>query len=177
LEEIREFAEENDFYNLETLFSKKCITMRDFADFQQDLKKALDCQDITGFSTILKDIQYFSNDAEDCIYIKTREIVLYDFMADLVDEYQEERKNDPDHYKGIGEIIERCFENLKYYGPFNYDDLNSITIADILHSEVLEYYGSTCWDRAELSINELRPSELKSMHFEQLVGILWSFCY
>ncbi len=166
----------NRLYRLEELFNKRCIIYKYFPDLQKDIDEALNNNKFEKFQWILKEIQYFLNDAQDCIYLRPYKVELTNFMENLVAVYKKELRENPDDNEKIEKIISRFFNDFEYHEFSNIGDDNPVTVVCAIKNEVLEYFGGSGWEQAEMYINDLNPFDREKLDFADMVEILHGFC-
>ncbi|TVM03917.1 MAG: hypothetical protein CV087_02550 [Candidatus Brocadia sp. WS118] len=163
-------------YTIKDMLNKKIITSKYFCNLKEEINKILELEEFSRFKWILEDVQYYLEDAEDCIYIKPLEIELESFLMKLINKHINNWKQNPDEYESVVKVISNRFDNLEDHGFLINDASNSMTITEVLRHEVIDYFGGTCWEKAEMEINDLTSVEREKLTLDECIELIYCCC-
>ena len=86
---------------------------------------------------------------------------------------QKEQEEDAGSCKKISAIVSSFFRDLS---PNLKDTWTPSVMVDYIRGEILEHYGLTCWEKTEMYLNELNPSERIERDLPDWIEILHGFC-
>lgn len=140
---LREILQKSShgYYTLDELLKKKCITSASFDDLIGEIDNCLQQINLEpNLKILLNEIKDYLAEAESCIYFRDCEVDLELFISSVADKHDNEYANG-DVKEQAYEVVLRCFDDLENHGFVLDDESNSMTIAEVLKMEVINYWG------------------------------------
>lgn len=165
----------NKLYTIRNLFNQKVILQRNFDDLAKDINLIKHNVSLAQFHSLAKDLEYYLDSAEECIYLRPKTVDLDIFLSSTIDRWKAECGQD-EYMEGATGLINRIFIDMESHGFYFDDSENSLTIAESLKTEVIDYYGSSCWYYAELLLNDMDLADRSKLDLAEIVDILYCSC-
>lgn len=172
------FKQTSSMQNLSTLWElleQKVILQRDFEDLRKNLKVVKETAALASFRWVENSIIEHLETAEDFIYLKRKTVDLQLFLDDTIERWQEGWRA-KEYEESAADLIKRTFQDIEYHGFDVLDSDNSMTLAEVVCQEVVDYYGGICWDNVALTLNDMNPFHRSEIDLQELMEMLYWSC-
>lgn len=172
---FREYNDESIVPCLYKLFEQKVVLPPDFDELKKEVELLTNSKPLPRFDPLLDSIGYFLPQAEECVYLREKRVDLQSLLVDLIDDWQEALQQDPDQ-PTADKVITTTFDEIEDHGFVVSSDSNFATLAEVLWTEVLDYWGGTCWNAAELAVNDMNPAQREKLNLPELIDLMHWAC-
>lgn len=174
------FKQTSSMQNLSTLrelLEQKVILQRDFEDLRKNLELVKETAALESFRWIEESISDYLESAEDCMYLRRKEVDLEFFLHETIERWQVGWLED-DYEESAVQVIQKAFHHIEdFYGFDLPDKSNSRNISSAVHKGVEGYWwGRRCWESVELDINDMNPFYRSEMDLQELMEMLYWSC-
>lgn len=104
---------------------------------------------------------------------KHARVDLHAFIIRLVDDWNRDRAEDPGTMRSAVRVTKTIWAAEETTSAFLNDDANSLTIADVLKHQAIEFFGGHQWREMEEYINRLPQQQREQMNLQEFTAIFY----
>ena len=158
---------ENTFWNL---LEQKVILRKDFEALKKNIDEVMSSSELMRFHWIADSVKMCLESAKDCIFLRQKTVDLFDFLETAIARWKP--KDNTHNWDTFLDLIIEAFPDIEEYGFGISDVENSLTLANCIYEEVVDYWGGICWEQSDLALNDMNPIERSEMNLEGLLTMM-----